>query len=98
MKIRPLGDKVVVKRAEAKDVTPGGIIIPEAAKEKPLEAEVVAVGPGKPSKDGTSFVEPEVKVGDRVLLAKWVGTEVEVDGEKRLIVAESNILAVFGKR
>jgi len=95
--IRPIGDRVVLKRAEAKDVTPGGIVIPESAKEKPLDAVVVAVGPGKPSKDGTGFVEPEVKPGDKVLLAKWAGTEVDIDGIKHVIVPESNILGVYDR-
>ncbi|MBN2497265.1 MAG: co-chaperone GroES [Deltaproteobacteria bacterium] len=94
MKIRPLHDKVVVKRIAAEEKTKGGIIIPETAKEKPIEAEVVAVGPGKRTEDGKR-IEPMVKKGDRVLFSKWSGTEVTLDGEEHLIMSEDDILAVM---
>jgi chaperonin GroES len=94
MKIRPLADRVVLKRVKEAETTKGGIIIPDSAKEKPVEAEVVAVGSGKPLKDGK--VRPlEVKVGDKVIIGKWSGSEVKLDGVEHVIVREEDILAVF---
>ena len=96
MKFRPLQDRVVVRRIEAETKSSGGIIIPDTAKEKPIEGKVVAVGNGKVLEDGK--VRPlEVKVGDRVLFGKYSGTEVKVDGEDRLIVREDDILGVLEK-
>ena len=87
----PLHDRVMLRRIEAEEKTPGGIIIPDTAKEKPVEAEVMAVGPG--ARDETGKIVPlDVTVGDRVLFAKWTGTDVIIDGEERLIVKESEIL------
>ena len=94
MKFRPLHDRVVVRRIEAEEKTAGGIIIPDTAKEKPMEGEVIAVGPGARSEDGTLH-PPDVKVGDRVLFGKWSGTEVKVDGEDVVIMKESDILGVI---
>lgn len=97
MKIRPLADRVVLKRVKEEEVTKGGIIIPDSAKEKPIEAEVVAVGAGKALKDGK--VRPlEVKVGDRVIIGKWSGSEVKLDGVEHVIVREEDILAVTTAR
>ena len=96
MKIKPLNDRVVVKRIEAEEVTKGGIIIPETAKEKPIEAEVVAVGPGKRNDEG-KHMEPSVKKGDRVLFSKWSGNEIKIDGEEHLIMNEDGILATITK-
>ena len=95
-KFRPLHDRVVVKRLDAEEKTKGGIIIPDTAKEKPVEGEVVAVGNGKVNEDG-SVRKLDVKVGDRVLFGKYSGTEVKLDGEERLIVREEDILAVLEK-
>jgi len=93
MKMRPLADRVVLKRVKEEETTKGGIIIPDSAKEKPIEAEVIAVGNGKLLKDGK--VRPvEVKVGDRVLLGKYTGTEVKFDGVEHVIVREEEILAI----
>ena len=95
MSFRPLHDRVLVRRVEAEEKTAGGIIIPDSAKEKPAEGEIVAVGNGARSEDGK--VHPlDVKVGDRVLFGKWSGTEVKVDGEDLLIMKESDILGVIG--
>lgn len=94
MEIRPMNDNVLIKRADVQDVTPGGIIIPEAAKRKSTRAEVVAVGPGKVDKNGR-FIETTVKPGDLVLLSEWSGQEVVVDGETLLFVGEPEILAVI---
>ena len=93
MKFRPLGDRVLVKRVEEEERTKGGIIIPDTAKEKPQEGEVVAVGPGARDEDG-KHIQPEVLAGDRILFGKWSGTEVKVDGEDLLIMKESDILGV----
>lgn len=94
MTFRPLHDRVLVRRIEADEKTKGGIIIPDTAKEKPQQGEVVAVGPGARAEDGT--LQPlDVKVGDRVLFGKWSGTEVKVDGEDLLIMKESDILGVI---
>ena len=96
MKLRPLGDRVVIKRAEQEEKTKGGIIIPDSAKEKPVEAEVIAVGPGKALKDGK--IRPlEVKQGDRVLIGKWSGTEIKLDGAEHVVVREEDILAVVNR-
>ena len=94
MHFRPLHDRVVVRRIEAEEKSSGGIIIPDTAKEKPQEGEVVAVGPGARAEDGT-VTAPDVRVGDRVLFGKWSGTEVKVDGEELLIMKESDILGVI---
>jgi len=95
MTFRPLHDRVLVRRVEAEEKTAGGIIIPDSAKEKPAEGEIVAVGNGSRAEDGK--VTPlDVKVGDRVLFGKWSGTEVKVDGEDLLIMKESDILGVIG--
>jgi len=94
MNIRPLHDRVVVKRLEEEESTQGGIIIPDSAKEKPQRAEVLAVGPGKKSDDGT-VIPTEVKKGDKVLFGKYSGNEITVDGEECLIMREDEILAVI---
>ncbi len=95
MKIRPLQDRVVIKRLDGETKTKGGIIIPDSAKEKPIEGRVVAVGNGKASKGGK--VRPlEVKVGDTVLFGKYSGTEVKLDGEEHVLLREDDILAVTG--
>ena len=93
MKFRPLHDRVVLRRLEGETKTAGGIIIPDTAKEKPMEGEVVAVGPGGRNEKG-EIVAMDVKVGDRVLFGKWSGTEVKLDGEELLIVKESDIMGV----
>ena len=96
MKIRPLQDRVIVKRVEEETKTKGGIIIPDTAKEKPAEGKVIAVGKGKVREDGT--LQPlDVKVGDRVLFSKYAGTEVKVDGDEHLIMREDDILGVIEK-
>jgi chaperonin GroES len=94
MKFRPLHDRVVVRRIDAEEKTAGGIIIPDTAKEKPQEGEVVAVGPGARNERG-ELVAPDVKAGDRVLFGKWSGTEVKLDGEELLIMKESDIMGVI---
>ena len=96
MQFRPLHDRVVVQRVDAEEKTKGGIIIPDTAKEKPIEGEVVAVGNGKVLEDGT-VRKLDVKIGDRVLFGKYSGTEVKLEGEERLIVREDDILAVLEK-
>jgi len=93
VKIRPLQDRLVVKRIEGEGKTKGGIIIPDTAKEKPIEGEVVAVGNGKLLKDG-SVREMQVKVGDTVLFGKYSGTDIKLDGENHLILREDDVLAV----
>ncbi|HHT02484.1 MAG TPA: co-chaperone GroES [Firmicutes bacterium] len=90
--LKPLGDRVIVKVITAEEKTKGGIVLPDTAKEKPQEGEVVAVGPGRVLDNGERLA-PEVKVGDRVVFAKYSGTEVKVDGEDYLVVRESDILA-----
>ena len=95
MHFRPLHDRVVVRRIEAEEKTSGGIIIPDTAKEKPQEGEVVAVGPGARAEDGT-VTALDVKAGDRILFGKWSGTEVKIDGEDLLIMKESDILGIVG--
>ena len=93
MAFRPLHDRVVVKRLEGEEKTKGGIIIPDTAKEKPQEGEVVAVGPGARDENG-KLIPLDVKAGDRVLFGKWSGTEVKIDGEDLLIMKESDIMGV----
>ena len=94
MAFRPLGDRVLVRRVEEEAKTKGGIIIPDTAKEKPQEGEVIAVGPG--ARDDSGKLQPlDVTVGDRILFGKWSGTEVELDGEDLLIMKESDILGVL---
>ena len=96
MKIRPLQDRVIVKRVEEEGKTKGGIIIPETAKEKPMEGKVTAVGKGKVLEDGK--IHPlDVRAGDRVLFGKYAGTEVKIDGEEHLIMREDDILGVIEK-
>jgi chaperonin GroES len=94
MTFRPLHDRVVVRRVDAEERTAGGIIIPDTAKEKPSQGEVVAVGPGARDDKG-ALIAPDVRVGDRVLFGKWSGTEVKIDGEDLLIMKESDILGVI---
>jgi chaperonin GroES len=94
MKFRPLHDRVAVRRIEAEERTAGGIIIPDTVKEKPMEAEVVAVGPGGRDDNG-KLIPLDVKVGDRVLFGKWSGTEVVIEGEDLLIMKESDIMGVI---
>ena len=94
MKFRPLHDRVLVRRLEGEEKTAGGIIIPDTAKEKPMEGEVVAVGPGARSDDGK--LHPlDVKVGDRILFGKWSGTEVKIEGTEYLILKESDVMGVI---
>jgi chaperonin GroES len=93
MKFRPLHDRVVVKRLEGEEKTAGGIIIPDTAKEKPMQGQVVAVGKGARGEDG-KVVALDVKVGDKVLFGKWSGTEVKLDGEELLIMKESDIMGI----
>ena len=94
MKFRPLHDRIVVKRITAEEKTSGGIIIPDTAKEKPMEGEVVAAGPGARNEQG-AIVALDVKAGDRVLFGKWSGTEVKLDGEELLIMKESDIMGII---
>jgi chaperonin GroES len=94
MKFRPLHDRVVVRRVEEDTKTAGGIIIPDTAKEKPMQGEIVAVGPGARDEAG-KIVPLEVKAGDRVLFGKWSGTEVKIDGQDLLIMKESDILGIL---
>jgi len=94
MKFRPLHDRVVIRRVEEEAKTKGGIIIPDTAKEKPMEGEVMAVGPGARGEDGT--IQPlEVKVGDRVLFGKWSGTEVKLDSDELIIMKEADIMGII---
>lgn len=96
MKIKPLQDRIIVKRIEEEEKTKGGIIIPDSAKEKPMEGEVVAAGSGKVLDNGQR-VTPEVKKGDRVLFGKYAGTEVKIEGEEHLIMREDDILGIIEK-
>ncbi len=96
MKFRPLHDRVLVKRVEQNEKTAGGIIIPDTAKEKPMEGESLAVGTGARQEDGT-IIPLEVKAGDKVLFGKWSGTEVKIDGDDLLIMKESDLLGVIEK-
>ena len=93
MKFRPLHDRVVVRRLTAEEKTAGGIFIPDTAKEKPMEGEVVAVGPGARNEQG-EIVALDVKAGDRILFGKWSGTEVKIDGQDLIIMKESDILGI----
>jgi chaperonin GroES len=93
MKFRPLHDRVVVRRLTAEEKTAGGIIIPDTAKEKPMEGEIVAVGPGARNERG-EIVALDVVAGDRILFGKWSGTEVKIDGEELLIMKESDIMGI----
>ncbi len=95
MAFRPLHDRVLVRRVEAEEKTAGGIIIPDTAKEKPQEGEVVSVGTGTKAEDGT-ITPLDVKAGDKILFGKWSGTEVKLDGEDLLIMKESDILGIVG--
>ena len=94
MKFRPLHDRVVVRRIESEAKTAGGIIIPDTAKEKPQEGEIIAVGPGGRDEAG-KLIAIDVKVGDRILFGKWSGTEVKLDGEELLIMKESDVMGVI---
>ena len=96
MGFRPLHDRVVVRRVDSEEKTKGGIIIPDTAKEKPSEGEVVAVGPGARDENG-KLVELDVKVGDRILFGKWSGTEIKLDGDDLLIMKESDVMGVIDK-
>ena len=96
MKIRPLQDRIIVKRLEEETKTKGGIIIPDSAKEKPIEGKIIAVGKGKVADDG-KLIAMDVKVGDKVLFSKYGGTEVKIDGEEFLIMREDDILGVIEK-
>ena len=95
MAFKPLHDRVLVRRVQGEDKTKGGLIIPDTAKEKPAEGEIIAVGAGA-RKDSGELIAPAVKAGDRVLFGKWSGTEVTVDGEDLLIMKESDILGILG--
>lgn len=94
MAFKPLADRVLVKRVQSEEKTKGGLIIPDSAKEKPAEGEVIAVGEGA-RKDSGELIAPSVKVGDRVLFGKWSGTEVTLDGQELLIMKESDILGII---
>jgi chaperonin GroES len=94
MKFRPLGDRVLVKRVEEETKTKGGIIIPDSAKEKPQEGEIIAAGPGARDENG-KLIPLELKAGDRVLFGKWSGTEVKIEGEDLLIMKESDVLGTL---
>jgi chaperonin GroES len=94
VKFRPLHDRVVVRRIEGEEKTKGGIIIPDTAKEKPQEGEVIAVGPGARDESG-KFVPIDLKAGDRILFGKWSGTEVKIEGEELLIMKESDVMGVL---
>jgi len=96
MKIRPLQDRIIVKRLDEETKTKGGIIIPDTAKEKPIEGKVIAVGKGKVADDG-NLIKMEVKVGDKVLFSKYGGNEVKIDGQEYLIMREDDILGVIEK-
>ncbi len=95
MKIRPLHDRLIVKRLDEEEKTKGGIIIPDTAKEKPIEGKVIAVGEGRIKKDGKK-VPMEVKKGDRILFARYAGTEVKIDEEEHLMMREDDVLAIVG--
>jgi chaperonin GroES len=94
MNIRPLGDRILVKRIQEEEKTKGGIIIPDTAKEKPQEGRVVAVGKGKVTEDG-KLLSPDVKAGDRILFGKYAGSEIKLEGEEHLILREDDILGVL---
>ena len=94
MKVRPLNDRIIVKRLEEEEKTKGGIIIPDSAKEKPVEGKVIAVGDGRINKDGKK-IPMEIKKGDRVLFAKYGGAEIKMDGEEYLMMKEDDVLAII---
>ena len=94
MKLKPLHDRVLVKRLESEEVTKGGIIIPDSAKEKPIKGEIIAVGPGKISDKGDK-IKPTVSKGDKVLFNKYAGTEIKIDGDELLVMREDDILAII---
>jgi chaperonin GroES len=94
MKVRPLNDRIIVKRLEEEEKTKGGIIIPDSAKEKPVEGKVIAVGDGRINKDGKK-IPMEIKKGDRILFTKYGGTEIKMDGEEYLMMKEDDVLAVI---
>lgn len=94
MKIKPLADRVVVKPSEEEEKTKSGIVLPDTAKEKPQQGEIVAVGPGKWDEDGEKRIPLEVKVGDKVIYRKYGGTEIKIEGDEYLILAEDDILAI----
>jgi chaperonin GroES len=94
MKLRPLQDRILVRRVEQESMTKGGIIIPDSAKEKPAEGKVVAVGNGKMGEDGKR-ITPDIKAGDRILFGKYAGTEVKIDGEEHLIMREDDVLGII---
>jgi len=96
MKIRPLQDRILVKRIDEEEKTKGGIIIPEAAKEKPMEGKIIAVGKGKVLEDG-KVLPLDVKVGDKILFAKYAGTDIKIEGEEHLIMREEEVLCVIEK-
>jgi chaperonin GroES len=93
MKVQPLGDRILAKRVEVDETVKGGIIIPDTAKEKPLEAVIVAVGPGKKNEDG-QLIKMEVKKGQHILVGKYAGTDVKIDGEEHIIVREDDVLGI----
>ncbi len=95
MKVRPLADRILVRRIEEKETKKGGIIIPDTAREKPQEGKVVAVGPGAVGEDGKR-IDMDVKKGDRILMGKYSGTEVKIDGEEYIIMREDDVLAIIG--
>jgi len=97
MKFRPLHDRVVVKRIDAEDKSSGGVIIPDTAKEKPSQGEVIAVGPGGRDENG-KLIPIDIQVGDRVLFGKWSGTEVKIDGQELLIMKESDVMGVLDEQ
>jgi chaperonin GroES len=94
MNLRPLQDRILVKRVEQESMTKGGIIIPDSAKEKPAEGKVVAVGNGKMGEDGKR-ITPDIKAGDRILFGKYAGTEVKIEGEEHLIMREDDVLGII---
>jgi chaperonin GroES len=96
-KIKPLGDRLIVRRLDAEEKTKSGIIIPESAKEKPLQAEVLAVGPGRWNEDGDARIAMEIKVGDIVMFKKWGADEVKIEGEEFLVLKEEDLIAVLSK-
>ncbi len=96
--VRPLFDRVLVKREEPQDTVRGGIVLPDTAKEKPLEGTVISIGDGRRKEEGDGFLTPVVKAGDRVLIGKYSGTEVKIDGEEYVIVREDDILAIIEKK
>ena len=98
MNVRPLADRILVRRIEEKETVRGGIIIPDTAKEKPQEGEVVAVGPGRLAEDGKTRVAMDVKKGDRILIGKYSGTEIKIDGVEYVILREDDVLGVLTQK